>query len=528
MKHLRCLATFMIMLVVALFGGISLVNASAQTSIPDKVVTDGFREITYIENYPIIVKRTDGGKYSVYCLDQDYTYGANITFNKTGEVDPGFTYILNNRPVTSDPDRDFYVTQMAVWYYEDLISQDNHNLSINVKEYLIKHKDEAGIAKEIYDLYYGAKLYKLNDEANKDHLKILNTEPVVFKIDGDYYVSSEIYVKADEVDKLSYSLDNAPKGSKVVKSTNGVKVKIPADFLQPGEKIDVKLTIEGTYKKYTAYYYFYNTKYQRVLFQDPVYTEEKDTESISMTAYNSTKYNVNISKTDITQANEIAGATLTLKDAKGNLIDKWVSTNEAHKIALAPGEYSLNETIAPKGYKLSSTTIYFMIDKAGSLFAKNEKGEYQSVAKINMINELIDVVSFAKKDAKTDAYLAGAKLVIKDVNGKTIHEFTSTDSVYQYSLETGYYTLSEVSAPNGYVLSNEVVYFYLASDGTLQVKNNKGNYEDCAMVVFYNTPINKSDVVVPSTGASATLMIVSGIALAIGGFYCVKKSIKEC
>ena len=85
-----------------------------------------------------------------------------------------------------------------------------------------------------------------------------------------------------------------------------------------------------------------NTSYQKVLFQDPVVLEEVDKDEITMTIYNSDKYKVNISKTDITQSNEIAGATLTVKDAAGALVDQWVSTTEAHKIELAPGEYSLN------------------------------------------------------------------------------------------------------------------------------------------------------------------------------------------
>ena len=41
---------------------------------------------------------------------------------------------------------------------------------------------------------------------------------------------------------------------------------------------------------------------------------------------------VRISKTDITGTNEIAGATLVLKDSTGKEIDKWVSTTTAHYV----------------------------------------------------------------------------------------------------------------------------------------------------------------------------------------------------
>ncbi|MDE5630200.1 MAG: LPXTG cell wall anchor domain-containing protein [Bacilli bacterium] len=145
-----------------------------------------------------------------------------------------------------------------------------------------------------------------------------------------------------------------------------------------------------------------------------------------------------------------------------------------------------------------------------------------------MINELIDVVSFAKKDAKTNNYLSGARLSIKDEKGNVVHEFTSTDQVYQVALDPGRYTLSEVIAPKGYLLSSEIVAFELVDDGTVRIRNNKGEYIDSAIITFYNTPETRDEVKVPATGKEATLLIIGGIALLIGGVACAKKTIKEC
>ena len=233
-----------------------------------------------------------------------------------------------------------------------------------------------------------------------------------------------------------------------------------------------------------------------------------------------------ISKSDITQSKEIPGATLVVKDKNGNTLYTWVSTNESKKITLSEGEYSLSETIAPVGYKLSTTTINFKVDANGSVYVKNEKGNYVAVDKVVMINVLKDVVTIAKKDSKTDALVAGATLVIKDKNGNIVKEFTTTDAYYQLTLDAGVYTIEEKEAPNGYIKSNEVITFELFENGTLKVKNNNGDYIESNLVTFYNT--KGEEVPVPATAKSSTLLIIGGIMLIIGGTYCVKKTIKEC
>lgn len=77
---------------------------------------------------------------------------------------------------------------------------------------------------------------------------------------------------------------------------------------------------------------------------------------------------VSISKQDITNKEELPGATLVIKDYDGNVIEEWVSTNEPHYIEkLEPGIYTLTETIAPEGYVLSTETITFTVKDDGSI-----------------------------------------------------------------------------------------------------------------------------------------------------------------
>ena len=84
-----------------------------------------------------------------------------------------------------------------------------------------------------------------------------------------------------------------------------------------------------------------------------------------------------VSKQDITSKEELPGATLVIKDKSGKVVETWVSTNEPRYIeGLEPGEYTLTETTAPDGYKLSSETITFTVKNDGtvtSVVMYNEK-----------------------------------------------------------------------------------------------------------------------------------------------------------
>lgn len=528
--------TLILIIAVMLCGGLNAVKA-ASTSLPEYVISDahenptlegGLREVEYIENFPVIVKTASSGKYYIYCMNLSATYAAGVQFNKTGEVDPGYTYIVNNRPNTGDSDKDFYIVQMAVWYYEDYLNQNNYNLVSDVKKYIIAHKDTEEVSKAIYSLYEGAKNYT---EAIGE-LSIDKTSTVSFVEDGDYFVSSEIKIYSKNLDgSIKYTLSQAPAGAMIVQGSTSdtVRVKIPVAKISEGKQITLSMNVEGSYTKYTAYYYYHSSKYQKLLFQDALKSTVVLKDSIEMTVGHLVdSFEVSISKTDVTQTNEVEGATLVIKDSNNNVVDTWVSTNETHKVTLKVGEYTLTETLAPQGYKLSKTTITFKLDLRGDLYVKDENGDWVSAKKVIMINELIDVVSFAKKDAKTNNYLAGAKLVIKDEKGNLVHEFISTEQVYQVALDPGRYTLSEVSAPSGYLLSNEIVAFELDEDGTVRIKNEKGEYIDSAIITFYNTPETKTVVTVPATGKEATLLIMGGIALLIGGVACARKTIKEC
>ena len=214
---------------------------------------------------------------------------------------------------------------------------------------------------------------------------------------------------------------------------------------------------------------------------------------------------VQISKKDITSKEEIAGAKLRITDLNGKEIISWVSTTTPKLIKnLKPGKYYLEETQAPDGYILSTEKKEFEVKEDGtvtSIVFYNEKQETKP-----------NKVAISKQDITTKQELPGATLVIKDVNGKEIDRWVSTNEVHYVELEKGTYTLTEVIAPKGYVLSTETITFTVDENGNVDKP-----------VIMYNTKA----VEVPITDANVPMIVyLIGALGMIFGFTKVLKNAK--
>lgn len=117
------------------------------------------------------------------------------------------------------------------------------------------------------------------------------------------------------------------------------EISAPSGYVLSKEIKEFEVKEDGKTKRIN----FYNYK-----------EEEKDEKGI-----------VYISKQDVTDKEELPGATLIVRDSTGKEIERWVSTDKPHKIKLDAGTYTLEEITAPKGYKLSSEKITFEVKKNG-------------------------------------------------------------------------------------------------------------------------------------------------------------------
>lgn len=194
-----------------------------------------------------------------------------------------------------------------------------------------------------------------------------------------------------------------------------------------------------------------DTKYSVVFTPEDTTTKEY---TVNLNVVNKTT-EVDITKVDVTGSNEIEGAELVVYDKAGNIIDKWTSGKEAHKIeGLVVGNtYILHEEYAPNGYTIA-TDIEFTV------------GNTSEIQKVNMIDKQVEVT---KVDENNKA-LAGAELVITNVKTKQIvDKWTSTEELHYVSglIEGQTYTLAEVQAPYGYEITKEIE-FTVTQDKELQ------------------------------------------------------------
>ena len=177
-----------------------------------------------------------------------------------------------------------------------------------------------------------------------------------------------------------------------------------------------------------------------------------------------------ISKVDITNGKELAGAHLVVRNSKKEIVEEWTSTKEVHKIKLNPGTYTLEETIAPKGYVLSKEVITFIVKNDGT------------VTKVAMENAPVEKTLISKVDATNSKELPGAHLVIRNSKEEIVEEWTSTENVHAVKLNPGTYTLEETIAPEGYILSTEKITFTVKNDGSV------------TKVTMKNSPIPETEI----------------------------------
>ena len=150
-------------------------------------------------------------------------------------------------------------------------------------------------------------------------------------------------------------------------------------------------------------------------------------------------------KTDITGDKEVAGATLTIKDDQGKVVDEWISNDKAHYIeGLIVGKtYTLTETIAAKDY-VKATDIIFTVKNSSKLETVTMKDKQ---------------VAFSKTDITGENEIEGATITVSEKQtGKVVDEWVSEKKKHLINgLEEGKsYILSEKISPEEFVKSSDI------------------------------------------------------------------------
>lgn len=191
-----------------------------------------------------------------------------------------------------------------------------------------------------------------------------------------------------------------------------------------------------------------------------------------------------IYKRDSSTNNILSGAEMTLTNEAGNVIAKWITTDEAKVFnKINPGTYYLKEVKAPNGYIKSNLIEKIEVVK-------------ESEVVVNFYNDkevLKGKVLIGKYDAETNSYLAGAHIIVRNEKGEVVADYISSNNLKVIdNLIPGFYTVEEVEAPNGYARYLDKLDF--------SVNNGSLTHE----IKLYNT----KEIEVPITEASMNIIPV--------------------
>ena len=184
-----------------------------------------------------------------------------------------------------------------------------------------------------------------------------------------------------------------------------------------------------------------------------------------------TTVDVVISKTDIAGV-EIEGAKLEITDSSDKVVDSWTSTATPHEVKLQPGTYTLTETLAPSGYE-KAESIEFTVAADGTVTV----GGTDVNGKVTMVDKYSDSTVVISKTNIAGVEIEGAKLEITDSSDKVVDSWTSTATPHEVKLQPGTYTLTETTAPEGYVVTESIT-FKVDAEGNISIKQGDSSYVD--------------------------------------------------
>ena len=213
---------------------------------------------------------------------------------------------------------------------------------------------------------------------------------------------------------------------------------------------------------------------------------------------------VKVSKTDLTNGEELEGAELEITDVEGNVIENWTSTKEPHIVnGLEEGKtYTLTEKTAPYGYEMTeSITFTVTTDKETQIIEMKDMPILKNVKIIKVDAESKEVI----KDKFTFAIYEdqeGTKLI------KEVKSDKEEGTAIFEELRFGTYFIKEIKAPKGYELSDRVVKVEINGKGVFIDDELTEESDNTVTFNFENKKIE-----VPKTGDNSHIKLALGILL---------------
>lgn len=378
MKNLKQFAKKLLAMIVAttiILSSTTTVNAAAESI----QLGDASYSGNYIAGVYFSDKKTTDGRY-LYCVEMPKKTAQNVkaTLVKNSKyTDGGLVYILKNgypnKSITGDKQKDYYITQTAVWWYLDEV----HGTTNLGEQFKSQGSDNYNLRKYVINLVNEGIKHKNDSTTASAKLKLSTSNISMNLVDG-YYKSTSI--KASEAENISsykVTLSNAPEGTIVeyngdkkytgefeVKANDSFIIKVPENKVS-NETLAIKVSAKAVGSaQYKAYEYQpVDTSMQNVALLEK--TAVSVTSALTLQATKVEKPVVSILKVDQETKKPLAGAVLQIKNSKGEVIYKFDTKNEAEIIndITEYGTYTVEEVSAPEGYIKSDRTVTFTIDK---------------------------------------------------------------------------------------------------------------------------------------------------------------------
>lgn len=184
----------------------------------------------------------------------------------------------------------------------------------------------------------------------------------------------------------------------------------------------------------------------------------------------------------------LRGAVFTLY--KDDSVIKEVTTDNAGVAlftGLNPGSYYIKETKAPEGYKPLDNKFEFTIDEKGNLQGDGFSGE--GLYTLTVKNSPLEYGFQVKKVSTNDEgrALPGAKFRIFGGGLDRTYTTEANGLTEQITLPIGEYTLTEMKAPEGYVINGAGRHISVKADG---IYLDGGKLDERATITIRNAPVN--------------------------------------
>lgn len=415
----------------------------------------------------------NGNKYTVYCLEKSKDFAPNQTVTKVDTpLDDGYTYIIKNgypnKSLTGNNKNDNYLTQIAVWLYQDrsagVSDTTNGVLTANKKSSIKKSNYYSVINNLVTEAMNAKSTTNITNPTFSVSSGTLSTDS-----DNTYLISNVMRITSNTDEFINYKVvasssdilasdieildenNNVITTNSAIAKDKGFKIRVPLAKIKKASSINIDII--NNYKDYKTYGYEPPEGMKDTMQKSFVSLLAANVTSKQIsTSLNMPVGSITINKIDSTN-NNLAGANFTIKRlATNEIVDSFTTTTTAHVTSnLLPGNYEITETAAPSGYYITDKTTNIAITS-------------NDLNKTKTITNSQAEVAIRKIDSVSKQVVSGAVLKIVNNANQTVKTITTTNDYTKITgLSLGTYKVVEVTAPDGYIVNSKAKEFTLSS-----------------------------------------------------------------